>query len=213
MHYFAEIIAVKETEEGTQLILNIPNEKLKEKLSKFSVGSKVGAELRINDGRTIRVDQRKKIFATVKDVSDHTGDFPEFLRSYLLYDYCATTGEMPFSLSNCSVTQARLYMNHIMNHALEWGIPLTDNGINRTDDINNYLYGCIKHKRCAICGKDGETHHWDAIGMGHDRKTFDDSKHRKIQLCRKHHTEAHTIGRQEFEDKYKVYGIIINEED
>ena len=43
-----------------------------------------------------------------------------------------------------------------------------------TNDIDRYLWGCIKYKRCCLCGRDGETHHWDAIGMGNDRTTLDD---------------------------------------
>ena len=39
--------------------------------------------------------------------------------------------------------------------ALENGIPLSDNAIERTDDIGRYLYYCLLHKKCAICGKDG----------------------------------------------------------
>lgn len=66
---------------------------------------------------------------------------------------------------------------------------------------------------CEITGyqKPAEIHHWDAIGMGRDRKKVDDSKHRKIALCREHHTEAHAIGRDTFGDKHHVYGILFTE--
>lgn len=87
------------------------------------------------------------------------------------------------------------------------GIPLLDFALNRTDDIGHYLYACLKLRKCAICGRDGEIHHVDTIGMGNDRRKVDDSDYRKICLCRKHHTEAHSIGMTEFEDRYKVYGI------
>lgn len=96
---------------------------------------------------------------------------------------------------------------------MENGIPLTDNAVERTDDINRYLYFCIKHKKCAICGRDGEIHHWDAIGMGNNRNTLDDSDHRKICLCREHHTNAHQRGRESFQKMYKVYGIIYKEDE
>ena len=35
------------------------------------------AEVRLDDGRTISADQRKKIYATLRDISDYTGDPPE----------------------------------------------------------------------------------------------------------------------------------------
>lgn len=211
MHYFSQIKGIRETEEGTDLMLHIPGEQLQRKIMKYKNNNRIDAEIRIDDGRTITVDQRKKIFATIRDIGLYTGHHPEDLRAILLYDYCIETGEMPFSLSNCSISQARDYITFIIDFILKHNIPLSDAALKRTEDIDRYLYGCIKFRRCCICGDDGETHHRDSIGMGHDRRTLDDSKHRKIQLCRKHHSEAHNIGVDTFEKKYHVYGIIYQE--
>lgn len=213
MQYFSQILKVRETEKGTDLILHIPGEQVQRKIIKYRNGSKINAEIRIDDNRIITVDQRKKIFATIRDIAEYTGDHPEGLRAWLLYQYCAETGEMPFSLSNCSISQAREFITFIIDFILKEDIPLSDVALNRTDDIDRYLWSCIKHKRCAICGRMGETHHWDAIGAGRNRRTIDDNKLRKIQLCREHHTEAHTIGRNSFEKKYHVYGVIYREEE
>lgn len=117
------------------------------------------------------------------------------------------TGERPFSLSDCSMDTAREFLNTILEYALKEGVPLSDAGVNRTDDIGRYLYYCLKHKKCAVCGLPGEIHHVDTIGMGRDRRQVDDSEYRKICLCRKHHTIAHQRGMQAFEGMYHVYGI------
>ena len=101
----------------------------------------------------------------------------------------------------------------LLEFCLEQGIPLSDLAINRTDDIGRYLHYCIKNRVCAICGRKGEIHHVDKIGMGNDRRTVDDSNYRKICLCRTHHTEDHTIGEKAFQKKYKVYGIIVKEQE
>ena len=77
-------------------------------------------------------------------------------------------------------------------------------------DIGKYLYFCIKHKKCCVCGKDGEIHHVDAIGMGNDRRYIDDSGYRKMCLCRTHHTIAHQRGMEAFTAMYKVYGIVVD---
>ena len=77
----------------------------------------------------------------------------------------------------------------------------------RTDDINAYLIQCIRHKRCCICGRPADIHHVDAIGMGNDRRNFDDSENDIIALCREHHTQAHSLGNVRFMERYKVYGI------
>lgn len=212
MQYFSQITGIRETDKGTDLILHIPGEKVQGKIIKYRNNNKINAEIRIDDNRSITVDQRKKIFATIKDIADFTGNHPEDQRGQLLYDYCIATGEMPFSLSNCSISTAREFITFIIDFILKEDIPLSDVALNRTEDIDRYLYGRIKYKRCAICGGHGETHHYDAIGMGNDRTTLDDSLKRKIQLCREHHSIAHNIGRNSFGAKYHVYGIIYKEE-
>ncbi|MEW8973492.1 MAG: putative HNHc nuclease [Tissierellaceae bacterium] len=212
MQYFSQITGIRETEKGTDLLLHIPGEQVQRKIIKYRNNNKINAELMIDDNRTITADQRKKIFATIKDISLFTGDHPEELRAWLLYDYCIKTGEMPFSLSNCSINQAREFITFIIDFILRENIPLSDAALKRTDDIDRYLWGCIKYKKCCICGRPGETHHWNAIGMGRDRTKIDDSDLRKIQLCREHHTEAHTIGRDTFGAKYHVYGVLYEEE-
>lgn len=79
------------------------------------------------------------------------------------------------------------------------------------DDIERYIRLSLEKRFCAVCGaiEGVEVHHWDAIGMGRDRTHYNDSNHRKICLCRGHHTEAETIGRDTFADKYHVYGVLV----
>ncbi|MDQ4679658.1 putative HNHc nuclease, partial [Stenotrophomonas maltophilia group sp. RNC7] len=79
MHEYAEIKAYKHTEKGTELRIIIPKKELGDYLKRFSKGGIVQAELRLDDGRTISADQRKKIYATIKDISLHTGHMPEEL--------------------------------------------------------------------------------------------------------------------------------------
>lgn len=207
MYQVAKIKAYKIDQDGTHLNIVIPNINLQSAIIEKHMRV---CGLWLDDGRHISAEQRKKIYATIADISIHTGYLPEELKEWLKYLHISKSGCAYFSLSSCSMDLAREFINTIMDYCLENGVILVDLGINRTDDINHYLYACIKNKKCAVCGLNGETHHWDAIGMGMDRTTFDDALNRKIQLCRKHHTEAHTIGKEEFEKKHKVYGIIYN---
>lgn len=204
MYELAKIKAYKVDQSGTYLNIFIPNKNLQEPILSKQIRQ---CGIWLDDGRHITAEQRKKAYATIADISMYTGYLPEELKEWLKYLHISRTGCKYFSLSNCSVDTAREFINTIMDYALENGVILTDLGINRTDDIGRYLYACIKNKKCAVCGHNGEIHHWDAIGMGHDRVTYDDSQNRKICLCRMHHTEAHTIGREAFESKHKVYGI------
>ena len=106
---------------------------------------------------------------------------------------------------------AREFINTLIEFSMEWGIPLSGLAVDRTDDIGRYLYFCLIHKKCAVCGKPGEIHHVDTIGMGRNREQVDDSEYRKICLCRKHHGIAHQKGMAAFQEIYHVYGIIIKD--
>lgn len=176
-------------------------------------------EVRLDDGRSITVNQRKKIYATLNDIAVYLGYLPEELKEVMKYHYITKTGRTEylsgdriFSFADCSVDTARDFINFILCFALENDIPLSDSGVNRTDDIDYYLYACLKSRKCCICGKQGEVHHVDTIGMGNDRRKVDDSGYRKMCLCRTHHTIAHQRGMDAFEKMYKVYGIIYTED-
>lgn len=208
MYKTATLNKYRETNSDTELVITIKDCLLGDLLSKKKIRQ---AEIRIDDGRQISIEQRKKAYATIRDIADYTGYLPEEQKEWLKYLHIANTGCDYFSLSECSMDTAREFINTILEYAIENGIPLSEQAINRADDIGRYLYFCIMHKKCAVCGKPGEIHHEDAIGMGNDRKTMDDSDHEKICLCREHHTIAHQMGVVRFRKMYKVYGIIVKE--
>lgn len=208
MHAMVKINQYRERKDGTDLIVSVPDLKLGDMFQRKKIRN---AEIRFDDGRHISAEQRKKAYATIRDISDWTGYLPEEMKEILKYQHMMRTGDAYFSLSNCSMDTAREFINTILEFALENGIPLSDNAIERTDDIGRYLYYCLLHKKCAICGKDGEIHHEDAIGMGNDRTKVDDSSYKKICLCREHHTLAHSLGVIRFREMYKVYGIVVKD--
>jgi len=201
----------KVSPDGTYFLVLVPKESLTDELKKLTDGGLLKGELRIDDGRHITAEQRKKAYATLGDISAYLGYPPEELKEIMKYHYIGATGDDYFSFADCSITTARYFINHILDFALEWDIPLMDVLVDRTDDINAAIYSSLKHKRCIVCGKEGEIHHWDAIGMGRDRTTVDDRYMRKLCLCRIHHDEAHKVGRTSFEELYHVYGIIFQE--
>lgn len=55
--------------DGTQLLL-APNEKISREIIQKNIGS---VEIRLNDGRTISADQRRKIFAVIRDIAVWSG--------------------------------------------------------------------------------------------------------------------------------------------
>ena len=208
MYALADIKQYRENTAGTDLVISISDMKLGNMIRRKGLRH---AELRFDDGRHISVEQRKKAYATIRDIADWAGYLPEEMKEHLKYEHMIRTGDAYFSLSNCSMDTAREFINTILEFSLENGVPLTDDALNRTDDIGRYLYYCIMHRKCAICGRDGEIHHEDAIGMGNNRNRIDDSSYRKICLCREHHTAAHQMGVKRFREMYKVYGITVKD--
>lgn len=203
MNYFTDITGYRAEEEGIDLLLHLPQD-IRYLIKRQGIRH---AEVILDDGRRISSEQRKKIYATLRDISDYTGDPPEATKEWMKYGYLEKTGSDYFSLSNCSMTTAREFINYLMDVCLYNGIILTESGLKRTDDINAYLIQCIRHKRCCICGRPADIHHMDAIGMGNDRRHYDDSEHEIVALCREHHTQAHSLGDARFMERYKVYGI------
>lgn len=208
MYALADIKQYRENTAGTDLVISVSDMKLGDMIRRKGLRY---AELRFDDGRHISVEQRKKAYATIRDIADWAGYLPEEMKEHLKYEHMIRTGDAYFSLSNCSMDTAREFINTILEFALENGVPLSEDALNRTDDIGRYLYCCIMHRKCAICGRDGEIHHEDAIGMGNNRNQIDDSSYRKICLCREHHTAAHQMGVKRFREMYKVYGITVKD--
>ena len=204
MYLTGKMIDAEQEAGGTRLILLLDGEDKAVLIKKKEIAH-VGVWL--DDGRTISTLQRKKIYASVRDFSVFTGYTPEEAKEVLKFLYVERTGREYFSLSDCTMDTAREFINFIVDICLENGIILSDSLCERTEDIEYMLRSCLRNRRCSICGRKGEVHHWDAIGMGNDRKHYDDSTNRKICLCRKHHTLAHSYGRERFMQVYHVFGI------
>ena len=208
MYTIASISKYRDVDTGTWLMIKVP-----EHIGAVIRDKKIqSAELRLDDGRFISALQRKKAYATIRDIALYTGYPPEECKELMKYNYMISTGRPYFSLSDCTMDEARQFIDYVLDFSIEEGIPLSEPGVMRADDVGKYLYSCIKHKKCAVCGRDGEIHHVDAIGMGRDRKTVDDTGCRKICLCRNHHIIAHAKGMRAFEAMYHVYGLRLDEQ-
>ena len=202
----------REAPEGTYLYVLVPKESLTGELNKLSTNGILKGELRIDDGRRITAEQRKKAYATIADIAAHTGYPPHEMKDIMKYHYMGVTGDDYFSFSKCSISTARRFISHILDFALQWDIPLMDNLLERTDDINAALYSCLMRKKCILCGLEGGLHHAeDRVGMGRDREEIIHLGMRVMCLCWEHHDEAHIIGQDTFNKTYHVYGIEANE--
>ena len=174
----------------------------------------IDAEIDIKDPRVISTEQRKKIYATLKDISDFTGYLPEQAKGIMKYDYIANTGDDYFSLSNCSKSTAREFINHLVEFCIKWNVPTSESLLKRTDDINKYLYFCLKNRVCAISNEpNADIHHCKGshVGMGRNRHKINHSKLELIALSRYWHTRVHNEGESDIFEEYKVYGITVDD--
>lgn len=204
MHFWGQVLDVRTVDNGVDIVVRAGHDA--ERAVKTRKARQV--EIGVDDGRLISPMQRRKIYATLRDIGEYTGYPVEAAKQVMKVEHMLRTGDPEdFSLSDCSVTQAREFINTLMEYALKEGIILAEQGLDRTDDIDAYLIQCIRYRRCCICGQQADIHHVDAIGMGADRRHVDDSCSRVAALCRKHHTIAHQKGWDSFSRDYKVYGI------
>lgn len=163
-------------------------------------------ELRLVDGRTISAEQRRKIFAIIRDISLWSGHDPEYLRQLLTWDFRSIDGREAFSLSDTDVTTAKEFINYLIDFCFRFDVPAKDTLLHQTDDIGRYLYMCLEYRKCAICNRRAEVHHVDRIGIGRDRESVVHIGLKAIALCREHHDEAHRHERELF-DEHCIYGI------
>ncbi len=209
MEEYGNIQGYEYKESTTVLSIVIP--KHIPKMNRYASEGAPSVVLKIDDGRTITADQRRKIYATIADMSKHVGHVPEVLKEIMKYWHICRTGSDYFSLSTCSVSTARSFINTLIEYCLEWQIPLSEPALLRVDEEFSFLAMCYRYKVCCICGKPGQDHHLDAIGMGRNRyevyRDELDDEHEIIEICAVHHEEAHKLGVDTFLDKYKVFGI------
>lgn len=188
--------------DGEQLTI-VPESYIDRELIAKSVGT---VEIRLNDGRTITADQRKKIFALIADIARWSGNDPEYIRSHMTWEFCASRESNHFSLSDVDVTTARQFIDFLIDFCFSWNIPTRGSLLNQTDDLGRYLYMCLEHRKCAICNKPAQVHHVDRIGMGRDRESIVHEGLNAIALCAEHHDQAHR-GEAELFEHYHVHGI------
>lgn len=177
-------------------------------LNRLSNGKNIVAELRFNDNRTITAEQRKKAYALLNDISRWSGYSLFEIKEIMKTKFAVKENIDLFSLSDCSVTTAREFISFLIEFCFEWDVSFKDKGLSLHDDINKFLWLCIVHRKCVICGLHADIHHAEhSVGMGRDRAKYDHSASLFMALCRKHHNQAHNIGQQTFDRLHHVSGI------
>ena len=172
-------------------------------------------EVMIPDGRRISPEQRRKAYALMGEIANWAGMTTEEVKLTHKHDFVQKHLEglhkQLFSLSDCDVSTARDFITYLIDFVLEFDVPLRVPITDVVDDVHQYVYACLMHKKCAVCGKKAELHHVDRVGMGGNRHDMCHIGMRALPLCREHHNEAHQHGDATLMDKYHLEEVVIDE--
>ena len=167
------------------------------------------------DNRCISAEQRRKAWALMTEIAAYQGQdkedvYREQSAAFSIKNFESLQGHL-FHLSTATVSEARDFINLLIEIILEYGIPTKEPLYGLCDDIERYVYACLMNKKCAVCGKKTELHHYDHVGMGRNRREIDHIGMRAYPLCREHHEEIHLIGERAFDEKYHLVPIAIDQ--
>jgi hypothetical protein len=97
---------------------------------------------------------------------------------------------------------------------IENGVPSKIPLYEQCEDVQKYVYACLMHKSCAVCGKRADVHHLSGSRAGHGGLKWrekDQTGAKVLPLCREHHRIIHD-GEKEFLEKYHLEGIQMTKE-
>ena len=171
------------------------------------------------DSRPASNEQKAKAHILMKAIADFAGEdkaHTEFLMKSLFLDkYLTSLQKRYFSLATCDMTTAKEFISMLVDFAIEYEVPLGKPLYELCEDIERYMYQCLMHKTCLICGRHSDLHHCEGstVGMGRDRTQIIHEGLEVMPLCREHHDECHQQGQATFNEKYHLpSGYILTKE-
>ena len=160
------------------------------------------------DSRPLSDRQRRSCYAMIREIAVWSGDTTESIKDVLKLDFwCGEllqVADSLFSLADAPMSVVAAFQSWLARFIVRNDVPTKKPMLEYVDDIDDYVYACLIGKRCPVCGKKADLHHWDAIGMGRDRDSIIHEGMEVYPLCREHHTEIHTVGKTDFVKKYHL---------
>ena len=201
---------VKERDEGAMIHVPYPPDQRRPE------GCHETVAVEFVDKRRISAKQRKKAYVLISYIAAWWGYTPvEAMKEMLKLMFVgeAETLRRTFSLSDCDMTTARLFITYLIDFCLLHGVDVGEPLYQLSEDIPRYVWVCLMNKRCAVCGRKAELHHCNGsvVGMGRNRKEICHIGMRALPLCREHHTEIHAVGQEDFLRRYILEPVKIDE--
>lgn len=212
MRYSGHINAIK----GKHIELELDDKLDIEQARRLAENGKIKIKLSIVDTRMITLDQQKLLYSLFREHSEWSGYTVEYSKQLLKRMYANErhiVSDMSLSSENMTRERARDFIDYIIEYFFHEEIPFKFKDFAKYgSDSTRTLFILLKYRVCFVCGKRGEIHHVDTVGMGHNRRKIDHTKHRLLCLCRKHHTESHSMPQQTFIEKHHLVPIKLNEQ-
>lgn len=166
-------------------------------------------EITMLDSRPLSDKQRKSCYAMIREIALWSGYEPDEIKDMFKFNFLSALEETmnTFSLSDAPMSLVAAFQTFLARFIVAHDVPTRRPMLEYVDDIDDYVLACLAQKKCVICGLKADLHHVDAIGAGRDRTEIVHEGMKVLPLCREHHIEAHTIGRDSFNTKYHVHGI------
>ena len=179
-------------------------------------------EIVLDDGRRITSRQRAAIYALLGSIDEYVNGIrtdagreeqKQLLKMEFMLKRMTDTERRMFSLSDCSVTTARAFIDFLIEFIIANDIPVRFSLAEKAEDIEHYVYACLVHKKCAVCGKKADLHHAEGshVGNGFNREEVHHLGREALPLCRKHHDECHGMPEREFLEKYHLAPVKLDE--
>ena len=167
-------------------------------------------EITMLDSRPLSDKQRKSCYAMIREIAVWSGYEPDEIKDMFKANFLSTLIETAnnFSLSNAPMSLVAAFQSFLARFIVAHDVPTRHPMLDYIDDTDDYVYACLIHKKCPICGKKADLHHVEAVGMGRNREEIIHLGMEVLPLCREHHTEAHSMGQTDFMKKYHLNGGI-----
>ncbi|MDU0476327.1 putative HNHc nuclease [Staphylococcus chromogenes] len=203
----SQIVKYQKNHKGNYTVVVTDVEIPEQAIELLDLNQPIDVDCTVIDPNSITGKQRRKIFALVKDIEEHTGQPMDYMRH--MFIECTRTYhgyDNPISLSNCTRTQASQIIDITLDWVFENGIPLSYKTSELLKGDKSKLYWSTVNRNCVICGRPhSDLAHRYAVGRGRDRTKINHYGNQVLALCREHHTEQHNIGMDSFNDKYHLH--------
>ena len=166
-------------------------------------------EITMLDSRPLSQQQRRSCYAMLREIAEWSGHEVDTIKEVMKYRFVS---EMVDTMNNFSLHDAPMslvagFQTFLARFIVANDVPTRRSMLEYVDDIDDYVLACLTQRKCVICGKPADLHHCEAVGMGRNRDEIIHEGMEVLPLCREHHTEAHSIGRDSFNEKYHIHGV------